>query len=101
MFIISRMCSERLSCLDIDNELELGRLLRWQIAGVLAIQNSSDIIARLTSSVSEAGAVTHYAAKQGTVYGLLAIWKGSGIRRARCKFRDPVAMVVEESVSIN
>ena len=34
---------ERLRGLDVDHELELGRLLNWQIAGVSALKDAIDV----------------------------------------------------------
>src|SRR6516225_1365292 len=49
---------ERLGCLKVDHQLELGRLQDWQIGGSGTLQKATRVNSRLTIGVLDAGAVT-------------------------------------------
>src|SRR5262245_65189400 len=57
--------AECLGSLEIDNQLELGRLQKWQICGFGAAEDAADIDARLIVLFQGAGAITHQAAGTG------------------------------------
>src|SRR5262245_12347529 len=45
--------------LEVDTQIELGRLHHWEIAGLPAFYNASSVNSRLTKGVRQASAVTH------------------------------------------
>jgi hypothetical protein len=54
---------ERLRGLDVDHELELGRLLNWQIAGVSALQDAIDVPCCLAELFRQIGTIGNEAAR--------------------------------------
>ena len=54
--------AERLGCLQVDDQLELGRLLHRQISGLLALEDPSGINADLAIDGREAGSIADQAA---------------------------------------
>ena len=59
--------TQRLGCLEIDNELHFGRLLNGQIRWLLAFENPSRITAGLTLRIGQIRSIPHYAAVNGEV----------------------------------
>ena len=57
--------AERLGGLEVDHELELGRLHDRQVGRLLALENPAGIDAGLTIGVGDAGSVAHQAAGFG------------------------------------
>src|SRR5215468_10064824 len=57
--------TERLGCLEVDYELETGRLLNRQIARLLALENSASIFAHHLKGLVSVRSVAHKAAGQG------------------------------------
>jgi hypothetical protein len=53
---------ECLGGLHVDDQLEFGRLEHWQIAGICALENTSDVDSDLPSPFRNAGALAHKAA---------------------------------------
>ena len=51
--------SERLGGFQVDDEVELGGPLHWQIARLLASENAADVSARETMRLDEARTVAH------------------------------------------
>src|SRR5262249_3648072 len=49
--------AERLGGLEVDHQLELGRLQDWQIGGLGTLQKATRVNSRLTIGVLDAGAV--------------------------------------------
>src|SRR5580658_2663828 len=89
--------AERLGRLHIDYEFELGRLLHRQVDGLLALEDTSDIIAGLTHRVGYAGAVAH----EATCCGLLAQCEGCGNPITYRQCRDLVGMAAKECIAGN
>src|SRR5215471_10779663 len=54
--------AERLGCLEVDYELETGRLLNRQIASLLALENPASIFAHHLKALVTVRSVTHKAA---------------------------------------
>jgi len=50
--------------LHIDDELELCRLLNWQVGWLLALENTPHIVAGLTVGVGSVSAIAHKTARQ-------------------------------------
>src|SRR5262245_7248781 len=86
--------AERLGGLEVDNQLELGRLQKWQIRGFGAAEDAADIDAALIILVQSARAVTHQAA--GTGKFAPAVDCGYGV--ARSKRSKNVASVGEQCI---
>ena len=59
---LSRPDAERLGGLEIDDEIELGRLKHRQIGRLFTLENSPDIDTSLTICVRGIGSVTHQTA---------------------------------------
>src|SRR6266511_4421084 len=51
--------AERLRGIQIDDELELGRLYDWQISRLFSLENTPCVDAYLTIGLRQAGSVTH------------------------------------------
>ena len=58
---------ERLSSLEVDDQLEFGRLLDWQVAGLCPPQNHIDIIGGASEQVWKVRSIGH----QGTRFDIL------------------------------
>src|SRR5262245_13370863 len=56
--------AERLGGLEVDDELELGRLNHRQIGRLLAFENPPDIVAALSISIRSVGSVAHETASR-------------------------------------
>src|SRR5207253_9424207 len=56
---------KRLGGLEIDDELELGRLKHWKIGGLNPLENATDIDTRLMIHPRNAASVAHEAAGDG------------------------------------
>ena len=54
--------AERLGGLEVDDQLELGRLLHRQVGRLLALEDTAGVDADLAIEVSDAGPVAHQAA---------------------------------------
>jgi hypothetical protein len=65
--IVREFHPERLGCLEVDHELELGRLHDRQISGLGALQNSAGINANLAIHFGKIDAIAHQAAGHGIV----------------------------------
>jgi hypothetical protein len=83
--------AERLGGLEVDDELEFGRLLDLQVGRLLALEDASDIVAGLTERIGDVGTIAH----QPAHHGLLAMWKAGGNQMAYRQFRDLLAPVVK------
>src|ERR1051325_11452546 len=59
--------AERLSRLEIDAELEFGRLDDGQVSGLLALENPSDINTGLTIGIRLACSIAHQTAGNGEI----------------------------------
>jgi hypothetical protein len=75
--------AERLGGLEIDNELEFGRLQDRQISWFLASENTPCIDASLVVQVAEAAPIAHQAAGQG----VLTVLEDRGQRMVGCQRR--------------
>src|SRR5262249_23632998 len=83
--------------LEIDHQLELGRLLDRQVRGLRALEDAASVGAQLTIRVLEAGAVTHQATRVDKITALVDFGD-----RVLCRKRNKsVAAVVEERVGSN
>src|SRR5215831_5765590 len=71
--------TERLRGLEIDHQLELGRLQDWQIGGLGTLQKATRVNSRLTIGVLDAGTVTDESA-------------GSDVFAQRVHRRNPVVV---------
>src|SRR5260221_12467096 len=60
--------------LEIDKQLELGGVLHRQVAGLVALEDASDVLADLAVKTGNAGAVTH----QNTGEGPFRPWISGG-----------------------
>src|SRR6516164_2085739 len=54
--------AERLRGLEINHQLEFGRLHDWQIGGLGSLENLGSVDAGLTITIGDAGCVTHQTA---------------------------------------
>src|SRR5262249_41722498 len=61
--------AKRLCSVEVDNQIELGRLYNWQLGRLGTLENSSGIVAREPPLVWDAGTI----ADQGTSSGQLAV----------------------------
>jgi hypothetical protein len=59
--------SERFCGLEVDRQLELGRLQEWQIGWLRALKNTTDIGARLVVLIGYTGAVADQATGLGEI----------------------------------
>src|SRR6516162_4804950 len=57
--------AERLRGLHVDDQLDLHRLLHWQIGWLFALENAARVDADKAVHIDKVGAVTHQAAKRG------------------------------------
>src|SRR5262245_7176308 len=62
--------AERLGGLEVDDQLDLRRLLHRQVGRLFALENAADIDAGAKVRVSDAAAITHQAAGRGE-FGIL------------------------------
>ena len=58
---------ERLRSLDVDDQLEFGRLHHRQVGRFLALEDAAGIVADLTKSIPNIGSVTHQSADFGNL----------------------------------
>ena len=63
--------AERLGGLEVDDQLDLGRLLDRQVGGLLALENPAGVDAGLTVRIRKAGSVAHQAASRGELAKLV------------------------------
>src|SRR5215471_7814399 len=84
--------TERLGCLEIDHQLELGRLQHRQIGGFGALENPAGVGANLTIHVSKIDSITYQAASQR----IFAILIDGGYRMASRQSHQLVAARVEK-----
>src|SRR3984893_12375366 len=68
--------AERLGGLEIDHQLECGRLLDRQIGGLGALEDSSGVNADLTIDSREARSIADQAAGRDEFATLIARWNG-------------------------
>src|ERR1700736_5574662 len=57
--------AECLGALEVDDELEFGRLLDRKIGGLLALEDASDIVAGLTERIGDVGTIATEQAPAG------------------------------------
>src|SRR5262245_36713664 len=88
--------AERPGRLQVDDELEFGRLHDWQVSGLRAIEDAAGIVADLTKPVQNIGSIAH----QPTDFDNLASGIGRGnpiAHRERRKLDTPA--IIEEPVA--
>ena len=54
---------EGLGGLEVDGEIEFGRILNWQIGWALAFENTSDVLCRLADQFGKIYAISNEAAR--------------------------------------
>ena len=86
--------AERLSGLEVNDKLKLGRLHHRQVPGLLALENPSDVNADLPIASGKIGAVAHQAAGLSE-FAVLVDGRDRVPRRQRDYF---VALAVEERI---
>src|SRR5215472_8970725 len=86
--------AERFGRFEIDNQLELGRLLDRQIGGLLAFQNPSGVNAELTKNNSQARSIADQAAGSSELAPLVDCWNGIASRQCH----ELLAPAAEERV---
>src|SRR5262249_14831103 len=86
--------AERLGGLEVDDQLELGRLQDWQVCWLRALENLSSINADLTVSIRNARAIAHQAAR----FGKLTREINCGNRMVCCWCHDLLALGYEERI---
>ena len=74
--------TDRLCYLEIDDELKLAGLQHWKIAGLLPLEDATDIHARLPGSVRHARAIGREAAALGKL--ARPIDGGKGVLHRQC-----------------
>src|SRR5450755_345311 len=84
--------AEQLCGLEIDHQVEFGRLDDWKVGRFFALENSPGVDANLSIRVDETGAVAHETARSGKFTADVQ----RGNRMARCECGDPIAPAVEE-----
>ena len=89
--------AKHLRGLEVDHELELGRLHDRQVGWLLALENTPGVEADLAIGVGDAGPVAHQTASHGELAPFVD--RGNGVA---CGQRDDlVALVVEVRVRAN
>ena len=63
--------AQRLGGLEIDNQLEFGRLHHWKIGGLRTLENPTDIDAYLAICVGKIASVAHQATGRGELPKLI------------------------------
>src|SRR5262249_44015904 len=89
--------AERLGGLHVDDQFEIGWPQHWQVRKLFALQNSTDITATLAMPLRYAGTVAHQPARKGRLTHLIA----SGHTVACREANEPIALIVEQNITIN
>src|SRR5262249_62432199 len=84
--------AERFRSLEVDHQLELGRLCDWQLLGLGALEDFTRVNGGLTISISNAAAVTH----QTPGSGELACRVDAGNATACRQLDDLITLVSKE-----
>src|SRR5205823_12432847 len=88
---------ESLCGLQVDDQLELGRLLNRKISRVGALKNTADIPRSLTVYASNAGPVAHQTARVGELAQFVDRRNG----RSRGQRRNQLPPIVKERIRTN
>src|SRR5450631_4270404 len=91
------MKTERVGCLEIDYQLEFGRLFDGQVRGVSTLEDTASVDADLTERVMQTGGVGHQAAGHNGFAFKVYRWNCI----ARRQRDDPFAPIDEERTAGN
>jgi hypothetical protein len=86
--------AERLGCLEIDHQLEFGRLLDRQIGGLGALEDFSRVMADQAKGRSEAGSIADQPAGSGKFTPRIDRRNGT----ARCQRHELLAPAAQERI---